>query len=831
MAQSIRRQAAAVHRLRPAAPDRERRSLWGRTVNDSDKTRSNLLRENERLRLRVVALEAGGADVGGRSGSAAGDSSPDAPAADGDVAEQATTTLQRELQTWELHYQAVVEALPDLLFRIKDDGTFLDFVPAKGIDTLMPPGNFLGRRIADVMPGEVAVKCMANMRRALETGRPQVCDYRLERDGRTSHYEARFVVCGPREVVAIVRDFTERRQADEQIRFQAQLLDSVRESIVATDLSGRVTYWGKGAEALYGHTAVEVLGKPITMIVKPEDADEEIARTQRVLEVGAWKGQYVQQRKDGSTFWADTARCRVVDASGRPCGMIGIDRDVTEAKLSQDKLREAEQRYRTLFNQSPDAVVIVDPNTMLPVEFNDVALRLLGYTRQEFAKVPFSTHEIMETPEEIRAHIERIVRDGVDEFDTKLRTRDGRVKEILADVRAVELSGRVVFHSVLHDITERKRTEEKLRRSEEHLRLALKAARVGTWEWDIDSNQVHWSDGVEKIFGLPTGSFERSYEAYLALILPEDRAEVEARIARAMEDDKPYAVEHRISWPDGSIRWLAGDGRVLRDAAGRAVSMAGTVMDITQRKTAEADAMRLANELAHVARVSTMGEMAAGLAHELNQPLTVISGYARDSINLIESGELRPRQLVDPLQTIARQAERAGEIIRRLWNLISKGETRRSALDVNAMIDEISDLIGSEARQHGTATRCELAEGLRPVCADAVQIQQVILNLVRNACESMVGLDPAEREVVVRTAASEAGAVVVTVSDVGSGIKPDVFQRIFEPFYSTKPDGLGMGLTISRSIIDNHGGHLSAGPNPDRGTTFEFVLPAEPAKP
>ncbi len=557
----------------------------------------------------------------------------------------------------------------------------------------------------------------------------------------------------------------------------------------------------------------------------------------------------------------------------------------------------------------------------------------------------------METSEEIRAHIERIVRDGVDEFDTKLRTKDGRVKEVLADVQAIDFSGRVVFHSVLRDITERKHaeeamreseerfrgafehtaagmalvsmdgrftrvndalcrmlgytteelrarrvkdvthpddteesmarldnlvcglhkvftmekrylhqdgtvlwglttvslvrnaddeplyfiaetvditerkhTEQALRRSEEHLRHALRAARVGTWEWNIQTNEVFWSDSVEEIFGLPEGSFEGSYQAYLDLIYPEDRAEVEDKIGRALDHDEPYTVEHRIVWPDGAVRWLAGDGRAFKEG-GRAVRMAGTVVDITDRKQAEANALRLQNELAHVARVSTMGEMAAGLAHELNQPLTVISGYARNSVHRIETGDAKIRDLAEPLETIAREAERAGEIIRRLWNLISKGEPRRVPVSINDLIREVADLMDHDARQRGAVLRLELADRLRPIMVDAIQIQQVVMNLVCNAFEAMGGL-VGERPVVIRTSASEPDAVCVAVHDVGTGVAESALPRIFEPFFSTKPNGLGMGLTISRTIVDAHGGHLPAR-SEEGGTTVEFTLPTE----
>ncbi len=649
-----------------------------------------LLREVGALRRRVLELEAGlqKPPAAGRHRRRDG-----AKLREADV----------DLAAAERRHKALVAALPELMLRIAADGTVLEYAPSPEVGLPAPAGNGGGNRLEEILPVAVAAVCMENVSTALRTGAPQTCECRWSTNGQSRDFEARIVVCGEQEVVAILRDVTPR-------------------------------------------------------------------------------------------------------------------------KAAEGRLQEAETRYRLLFNQSPDAIVVVDPDTMLPIEFNEVALRLLGYNREEFARIPFSQHEILESPEEIKAHIERIVRNGVDEFDTKLRTKDGRTREVLADVQAIELSGRVVFHSVLHDITERKLAEQRLRRSEAHLRLALRSARVGTWEWDVASNEVVWSEGVEGIFGLGPGAFTGNYQAYLNLIHPEDRSAVEERIAGALQREAPYTVEHRILWPDGSVRWLEGDGRVIRDDSGRAVGMAGTVMDITPRKLAETRARRLDNELAHVARVSTMGEMAAGLAHELNQPLTVISGYARACAERIRRERVSRKELLGPLETIAQEADRAGEIIRRLWNLISKGETRRSPVDVNDLIREIAAFMESDCRQHDVTLKLDLAPSLPAILADRIQIQQVVLNLARNACEA-VARGGTGRHVTVRSLPSGPEWVVVSVHDEGPGVPPDVIEHIFEPFFSTKDSGLGMGLTISRSIIDAHGGHLSVRNGPGGGATFELTVP------
>ena len=246
--------------------------------------------------------------------------------------------------------------------------------------------------------------------------------------------------------------------------------------------------------------------------------------------------------------------------------------------------------------------------------------------------------------------------------------------------------------------------------------------------------------------------------------------------------------------------------------------------DVTERKRIEAEARQHQAELSYLLRLSTVGEMAAGLAHELNQPLAAITNYAKGCARRIVSSAGKPSQIVPALEEIAAQAMRAGDIIRRLRNLSRKGEVRREPVDVNELVREVARFVDAEAHERAVRLQLDLAPQLPQVCADAIEMEQVILNLVRNGLEAVSGVEGGARELLLRTTAAD-DTLEIAISDTGEGLAADVAEKMFDPFFSTKPGSLGMGLSISRSIVEAHGGRLWATPNLPRGTTFRFTLP------
>jgi PAS domain S-box-containing protein len=272
------------------------------------------------------------------------------------------------------------------------------------------------------------------------------------------------------------------------------------------------------------------------------------------------------------------------------------------------------------------------------------------------------------------------------------------------------------------------------------------------------------------------------------------------------------------------IAWMETHAAPLRDARGNIYALLGITRDITEHKQAEEQARRHQTELARVARLSTMGEMATGIAHELNQPLSAIANFSRGCIRRLRSGGMSPNELIEPLEEVCAQAERASDILRHVRDFVRKSESRLKPMDVNQIVRAVVKFTEHEARQHRTMVRLELDPHLPKVLADAIMIEQVVCNLVRNAVEAMAEANSPRREVVVHTRRFASQAVEIEIADTGPGIDAAVIDQVFDQFFTTKREGVGMGLAISRSIIEAHGGKVRAESGRDGGAILRFTL-------
>jgi PAS domain S-box-containing protein len=308
---------------------------------------------------------------------------------------------------------------------------------------------------------------------------------------------------------------------------------------------------------------------------------------------------------------------------------------------------------------------------------------------------------------------------------------------------------------------------------------------------------------------------------------PEDRARLAGLWRAAIASGDAMEVEARMRSADGRYRWLLVCAVPLRDRSGKVVKWYGKSTDIEDRKRTEQERERLRQleaDLAHINRVSMMGELAASVAHEVNQPLTGIVSNGSACIRLLAGHSPNVEEALEALGDIVRDGRRAGEVIARIRALTKKAAMPRAPLELNETIREVLQLVGDEAKKNGIAVRTRLADEFAPVFGDRVQLQQVLLNLFLNAMEAMSSVDGRAWQLVITTRNMEPGQVQVTVEDSGTGLDPDTMARIFDPFYTTKSDGMGMGLSISRSIVQNHGGRLWATANQGPGTSFHFSL-------
>jgi signal transduction histidine kinase/CheY-like chemotaxis protein len=373
------------------------------------------------------------------------------------------------------------------------------------------------------------------------------------------------------------------------------------------------------------------------------------------------------------------------------------------------------------------------------------------------------------------------------------------------------------------------RAEEALRRSQAYLAEAQKLSHTGSFGWDVSSGKIYWSQETFRIF-----EYDPPTEPALELVLhrthPEDKALVRQTIDRVLHERKDFDFEHRLLMPNGSVKHLRVVGRPSKGESG-GFEFVGAVTDITERKRAEEElqqkevSLREAQtELAHVSRVTTLGELAASIAHEVNQPLAGIATNASAGLRWL-AGELpNLDEAREAIRRIIRDGNRAGDVVSRMRALFKKACTAMEWLDINEAIKEVVILTQSEVRRNKAALRMELAADLPPVMGDRVQLQQVVVNLILNAIEAMSTVEDRERDLVIRTQRGEGDEVRVTVQDSGIGLDPKNVERIFDAFHTTKPDGLGMGLSISRSIVERHGGRLWAVSNDGPGATFRFTL-------
>jgi PAS domain S-box-containing protein len=355
--------------------------------------------------------------------------------------------------------------------------------------------------------------------------------------------------------------------------------------------------------------------------------------------------------------------------------------------------------------------------------------------------------------------------------------------------------------------------------------LAAEAAGFSVWVWTTAPNRVWGSERWLRMFGFAPGATV-DFQQVLQRIHPTDRETVECEVRHALEDQTVYAGEFRVTLPDGAQRWLAARGRMDPDTNGKPARMLGVAVDITDRKQSELQIAVQRNELAHLSRATLLGELGGSLAHELNQPLTAMVNNAAAGRRFIAKGRADLHKLDGLLEEVVTDGRRAGEILRGIRNMIRKGDEERAPLDLNSAAAEVLRLVRADALGRHCALVPEFDAALGPVSGNRVQLQQIFMNLILNALEAM-DQQPLEcRRIIVRTERQADGQVRASVRDFGGGLPPEGAEQVFNPFFSMKRNGMGLGLAIARSIIEAHGGRIAAANAEGGGACFSFWLPA-----
>ena len=416
------------------------------------------------------------------------------------------------------------------------------------------------------------------------------------------------------------------------------------------------------------------------------------------------------------------------------------------------------------------------------------------------------------------------------QWSTPIYARDGRVLGTFAIFQRKSASPTQVQQDLIAQLThiasiaiERALSETALKRSEAFLAEAQHLTRIGSFAWRVAKNEITWSDQLYRIF-----EFDPQVTVTLELIgtrvHPEDLTLLQDMIERASSAASDFQYEHRLLMPDHSVRYLHMIAHGTRNEDGE-LEYIGAVQDVTNRRLSEEALGKARSELAHVARVMSLGALTASIAHEVNQPLSGIITNASTCMRMLDAEPPNVDGARETAKRTIRDGRRAADVITRLRALFTNKDAALELVDLNEATREVIALSRTELERNRVITRINLADELPPVTGDRVQLQQVILNLLRNGSDAMSRVDDRPRELLFRTEVEEGDRVRLSVQDAGIGFEPQSLDRLFQTFYTTKDDGMGIGLSLSRSIIENHHGRLWATPNEGPGVTFSFSIP------
>lgn len=485
--------------------------------------------------------------------------------------------------------------------------------------------------------------------------------------------------------------------------------------------------------------------------------------------------------------------------------------------------------FESLFAASAEALVLADSAGTMLVS-NPVAQQMFGYTDQELRSQPVE----MLIPHRLRAHHRQYLEHYAARpekrpmgrgRDLLALSRDGRELQVDIGLSPVQHEGEALILISFFDASQSRQAQRALLESEERLRLAQHAVGLGVFDRDLDTNGLHWDARSLEILGLPENS-ELTYEKFLDLTHPDDRASRQAALEKALNPDGEgeYRADFRIVRAgDGSVRCIESVGKVVFER-GRPVRIVGVIRDITEQRQAEIRLREQRGAMETLLKRQVAAQTATAIAHELNQPLGALSAYSEVALHEL-TGMQAPERLQRALSQCVEQAQRAGSTLHELMEFLHRGDLVLEPLDLGETAREAAVIVHNDG--YGDyRDMLDVQPGLPPVLANRLQIQKVLVNLIRNGTEAMRDNGIDNGEILVRVQAlPERRAALVTVQDSGPGLDAEQVKRVFEPFFTTKSHGIGMGLAISRALVEANGGELWAEPARGSGAVFHFTLP------
>ncbi|MCH9020273.1 MAG: PAS domain S-box protein [Proteobacteria bacterium] len=709
----------------------------------------------------------------------------------------------------------------------------------------VPVEEHLGRTVREVLP-DVAEGVEPHFRHVIETGEPILggtvevetpARPGIKRTFRHNYYP---VMSGDATVVGVscvVEDITERKRAEAELRQseanealqRAQFaLDHASDAAIWLDRDGHVVYANTATEMMLGYSRDELLSSSVTDY-DPDASLDDFRRAFERIKVG---GPSTFEARHRSKVGKDMP----VEVSvhymhfGDKEFMCSYSRDITERKRAEEALRESGERTRAVLDNVADCVVTMDEKGRIQ-SFNPAAERAFGYTEDEV--MGRNVRMLMAEPDRtghdgyIRSYLKtgkgKIL--GIGPREVTGRRKDGATLPLELAVSEMFVGGKRVFIGAMRDITERKRAEEALRESETRLVNAHRIARLGAWERDLASGEMHWSDECCRIFGVSPEDPEPRLDLFNRFVHPDDRALIEAADKRAIKGDGHSSVDFRVIRADGEVRYVHSDGEVTFDDGGKPLRMIGTNRDITERKQMEM-------ELLQAQKMELVGQLTGGIAHDFNNLLAVILG----NLELVEE-ELAGNEAVgELLQWAIGAADSAAALTQQLLAFSRKQPLRPRSTRVNELVGKLVNL-SRRTLGETIAIKTALARDLWATYVDPGQLEAALLNLVVNARDAMPKGGGITIETRNRAAGEDGGVtgeefdagdhVMIAVSDTGSGMPPEVIERVFEPFFTTKDVGKGSGLGLSMvyGFVRQSGGRVIVQSEVGKGTTVRLYLP------
>ncbi|AUT64138.1 PAS domain-containing sensor histidine kinase [Paraburkholderia terrae] len=619
-----------------------------------------------------------------------------------------------------------------------------------------------------------------------------------------------------------------RNQAsNDMLRKQLEMLDLTHDAIIVYDMDDHVTFWNQGAERLYGWTAQQAMGQPLHELTQTKASTMPIdeIRRETVLH-GGWHGELERIRNDGATVYI-SSRCTLWrDDRGKPLAILATSNDITARKQMEAELQRQQDELRATIDAIPGMVWSSSRDgcpDYMNRRWNEYGVELADDIRDIWQSIVHSD----DLPAMQAAWREAVATGSALETTARIRRKDGVYRWMHIGAEPLrDANGEIVrWYGVNTDIEEHKQTQQALERSEAFLSDAQRLSCTGSIATRVPECDMWWSDETYRIFDIPR-HVTPSIELIAARTHPDDIDIVKRTHERALAGESHIDSEFRLLLTDGSVKHVHYVAHLSAPASGK-VEYVGALMDVTDRVTAQEALDRSTAELAHVTRVTMLGEMAASIAHEVTQPLAAIvtaGDAAKRWLN-------RPRPDLDEvglsIGNMTRDAKRATDIIRQIRAMAQKRDPSPMTLDLNALAREAIELLRRELEAHAIEVETGNLQHVLRVSVDRVQIQQVVINLMMNAVQAMSAVKNRARRLKIVTHKVDDGHAQLSVEDSGTGISEENSRRLFSPFFTTRKEGMGIGLSICRSIVEAHGGRIWAESQEGEGTTMQFILPLD----